>query len=95
MGNAVSILRNFSFSNIYIANGYVAAYMSYEGRPMWQRICRCFQNENAVHKRDGIYILPSFYGSDSCGHWYLNVVEIHNRSPIGYTLDSLGTSYGE
>jgi len=39
---------------------------------------------------DGVYIIPTFTGSNESGHWLVNVIWWEANQGRGFTLDSLG-----
>ena len=62
----------------------------------WQNIGALFQNNIALNRGDGLYVIPSFSGFLSkVGHWYVTLILIENGLARGYTLDSLGTGYND
>ena len=91
--NAVSLLRKVSNRNTFIASSFFSTFISQPGGTSWPSIGRFFRNPIAFNRGDGLYLIPSFYGGEDFGHWFVNFIHMVNGQATGYTLDSLGTGY--
>ena len=94
MASAVSFLRTLANRNTFIASNYITELIRQNGGTNWARIGRLFRNNIALNRGDGLYILPAYSGSSKKGHWIVILIQIQNGIAIGFSLDSLGTSYG-
>ena len=92
---AITFLRTILNATTYISSSFFTALIRHRDGTTWGRIGTYFRNDNAINRRDGFYIIPSFSGSRTFGHWYLNLIHISDGRAKGFTIVSLGTSYGE
>ena len=93
--NAVSLLRKTANRNTFIASSFFTAFICQPGGSSWHRIGQFFQHQIAYNRGDGLYIIPSFYGGDNFGHYYVLLIHIENGEARGFSMDSLGTSYND
>jgi len=91
-GNLVKHFRNYNNNQVFIAGEFTSQILMSSNSCSWREIGRLFRNNNALHKGQGTYIVPSFIGSRESGHWYLNVIHWNGISGKGYTLDSMNIS---
>ena len=90
--NLIKHFRSYNNIHVFIAGAFTSQLLTRSNNCNWSEIGRLFRNENALHKRQGVYLIPSFIGSTNSGHWYLNLVYWNGNSGCGYTLDSYNMS---
>ena len=84
---------NIANRETFIASSFFTTFINEAGGTLWHNIGRFFRNNIAANRGDGLYIIPSFFGGDDCGHWIVNMILIQNGRARGFALDSLGTHY--
>jgi len=85
-------IRQNANKGIYIAGAFTSNIIRLDTNNTWRNLGRFFNNHEAKSKHDGIYIIPTFTGSNTAGHWLVNLIRLHHNTAQGYTLDSLNNS---
>jgi len=85
----INEFRKEANEKVYIAGTFTTGIIRNNTKNNWTELARLFHNKRALDKEDGIYIIPSFVGIHTAGHWLTNIVHLKNRSAKGFILDSL------